>query len=175
MVHAAPTSGSQAVSGSRPTLTKLALRTPYADLALMRDVRRDRGLGWTVVLPPRLADSRTVTGGRDGAIWLAALASGLLAGGIGRRRHAAVGQAQDAVAAGHDRRVVGGDHDRGARSAVARRSASAWSRLASSSSAVGSSTSSRSAPPASARLDRVEQDGSVPDLHQRSGAGGQHL
>jgi putative NADH-flavin reductase len=37
-------------------LTKAALRTSYADLALMEDVVRDSGLDWTVVRPPRLTD-----------------------------------------------------------------------------------------------------------------------
>lgn len=37
-------------------LTKVALRKPYADLALMEDVVRDSGLDWTVVRPPRLTD-----------------------------------------------------------------------------------------------------------------------
>ncbi len=37
-------------------LTKVALRKPYADLALMEDVVRDSGLEWTVVRPPRLTD-----------------------------------------------------------------------------------------------------------------------
>lgn len=37
-------------------LTRVALRKPYADLALMEDVVRDSGLDWTVVRPPRLTD-----------------------------------------------------------------------------------------------------------------------
>jgi uncharacterized protein YbjT (DUF2867 family) len=37
-------------------LTKAALRTAYADLALMEDVVRDSGLDWTVLRPPRLTD-----------------------------------------------------------------------------------------------------------------------
>jgi uncharacterized protein YbjT (DUF2867 family) len=38
-----------------------ALRTVYADLALMEDVLRDSDLDWTVVRPPRLTD-RPLTG-----------------------------------------------------------------------------------------------------------------
>jgi len=37
-------------------LTKAALRTHYADLALMEDILRDSALDWTVVRPPRLTD-----------------------------------------------------------------------------------------------------------------------
>jgi putative NADH-flavin reductase len=37
-------------------LTKLALRSHYADLARMEDVLTDSGLDWTVVRPPRLTD-----------------------------------------------------------------------------------------------------------------------
>jgi len=37
-------------------LTKVALRKPYADLALMEDIIRESGLDWTVVRPPRLTD-----------------------------------------------------------------------------------------------------------------------
>jgi putative NADH-flavin reductase len=42
-------------------LVKAALRTHYADLALMEDVLRDSGLAWTVIRPPRLTDG-PVTG-----------------------------------------------------------------------------------------------------------------
>src|SRR5262249_25593795 len=38
-------------------LTKVAFGNVYADLARMEDVLRDSGLDWTVVRPPRLADS----------------------------------------------------------------------------------------------------------------------
>jgi putative NADH-flavin reductase len=37
-------------------LTKAALRTPYADLALMEDILRDSGLDWTIIRPPRLTN-----------------------------------------------------------------------------------------------------------------------
>jgi putative NADH-flavin reductase len=37
-------------------LTKAALRTHYADLAVMEDLLRDSGLDWTVIRPPRLTD-----------------------------------------------------------------------------------------------------------------------
>jgi putative NADH-flavin reductase len=37
-------------------LTKAALRTHYADLALMEDILRDSSLDWTVIRPPRLTD-----------------------------------------------------------------------------------------------------------------------
>lgn len=37
-------------------LVKAALRSHYADLAVMEDVVRDSGLDWTVVRPPRLTD-----------------------------------------------------------------------------------------------------------------------
>jgi putative NADH-flavin reductase len=37
-------------------MIKAALRTPYADLALMEEIVRDSGLDWTVVRPPRLTD-----------------------------------------------------------------------------------------------------------------------
>jgi nucleoside-diphosphate-sugar epimerase len=37
-------------------LLKVALRRPYADLALMEDIVRDSGLDWTVIRPPRLAN-----------------------------------------------------------------------------------------------------------------------
>jgi putative NADH-flavin reductase len=42
-------------------LGKAALRTHFADLALMEDVLRDSGLDWTVVRPPRLTN-RALTG-----------------------------------------------------------------------------------------------------------------
>jgi putative NADH-flavin reductase len=42
-------------------LIKAALRTQYADLAVMEDVLRDSGLDWTVLRPPRLTD-KPVTG-----------------------------------------------------------------------------------------------------------------
>jgi len=37
-------------------LTKAALRTGYANLALMEEILRDSDLDWTVVRPPRLTD-----------------------------------------------------------------------------------------------------------------------
>ena len=37
-------------------LVKVALRTHYADLALMEELLRDSDLDWTVVRPPRLTD-----------------------------------------------------------------------------------------------------------------------
>ena len=37
-------------------LTKAALRTRYADLALMEDLLRDSGLDWTIVRPPQLTN-----------------------------------------------------------------------------------------------------------------------
>jgi len=37
-------------------MTKAALRSPYADLALMEDILRDSDLDWTIVRPPRLTD-----------------------------------------------------------------------------------------------------------------------
>lgn len=37
-------------------LTKRALRTHYADLAMMEDTLHDTGLDWTIVRPPRLTD-----------------------------------------------------------------------------------------------------------------------
>lgn len=37
-------------------LTKAALRKHDADFAVMEDVLRDSGLGWTVLRPPRLTD-----------------------------------------------------------------------------------------------------------------------
>ena len=37
-------------------LTKAALHTRYADLALMEDILRDSGLDWTALRPPRLTD-----------------------------------------------------------------------------------------------------------------------
>jgi uncharacterized protein YbjT (DUF2867 family) len=37
-------------------MTKAALRTNYADLALMEDILRDSALDWTIIRPPRLTD-----------------------------------------------------------------------------------------------------------------------
>jgi putative NADH-flavin reductase len=37
-------------------LIKVALRKPYADLALMEDLVRESDLDWTIVRPPRLTD-----------------------------------------------------------------------------------------------------------------------
>jgi putative NADH-flavin reductase len=42
-------------------MTRAALRTNYADLALMEDILRDSGLDWTIVRPPRLT-SKAATG-----------------------------------------------------------------------------------------------------------------
>ncbi|MCG5219558.1 NAD(P)H-binding protein [Streptosporangium soli] len=39
----------------KPILCQV-LRRPYADILRMEDIVRDSGLGWTIVLPPRLTD-----------------------------------------------------------------------------------------------------------------------